>query len=109
MDTAQKEGDRDQAEQHYQKYRTIIRSLLQTLTYQLKRSIQKYGELVEAHETGIESRKEIIPVLGNIIQILRDLKTIYEEYPQGDSGTEKMVERINKTIEKYEQERSQYQ
>lgn len=109
MDTAQDEGDRDQAELHYQKYRTIIRSLLQMLTNQLKRTIQKYGELVEAQKTGIDSREEIIPVLDNIIQILQDLKTIYEEYPQGDSGTEKMVARINTTIKKYEQERSQYQ
>jgi tetratricopeptide (TPR) repeat protein len=109
IDTAQQEEDSDQAKLHYQKYRTIIRSLLQTLTNQLKRTIQKYGELVEIQKTGIDVKEEIIPVLSNIIQILQDLKTIYEDYPQGDSGTEKMIERINKTIKKYEQELSQYQ
>jgi tetratricopeptide (TPR) repeat protein len=109
MDTAQKEGESDQVELYYQKYRTIIRSLLQTLTNQLKRTIQKYGELVKTQKTGIDVSEEIIPILSNIIQILQDLKTVYEDYPQGDSGTEKMVERINKTIKKYEQEFSQYQ
>lgn len=109
LETAQKEEDSEQAKLYYQKYRTIIRSLLQTLTNQLKRTIQKYGELVETQKTGIDVNEEIIPILSNIIQILQDLKTIYEEYSQGDSGTEKMIERINKTIKKYEQELSQYQ
>ena len=109
LETAQKEEDSEQAKLYYQKYRTIIRSLLQTLTNQLKRTIQKYGELVETQKTGIDVNEEIIPILSNIIQILQDLKTIYEDYSQGDSGSEKMIERINKTIKKYEQELSQYQ
>jgi len=109
MKTTQSEGDEDQAKLYYQKYRTIIRSLLQTLTSQLKRAIQQYGKLVEDQKTGIDVKEEIIPVLSNIIQILGDLKIIYAEFSQGDSGTEKMVERINQTIKKYEQELSYYQ
>jgi tetratricopeptide (TPR) repeat protein len=108
METAQKQGNSEQATLYYQKYRTIIRSFLQTLTNQLKRTIQSYGKLVETQKTGTDVKAEIIPALTNIIQILQDLKTIYEEYPQGDSGTEKIVERIKQTIKKYEQELSQY-
>lgn len=60
---------------------------------------------------GENVKKNIIPVLSDVIQILQNLKTIYEEFPQGEAGaeTEKVVARIGQTITKYEQELAYYQ
>jgi len=110
-EAAQKTGNNDQARLYAQKYQNMIRDLLKMLTAQLKREIQRYGELIDAQKKGENVKKGIIPVLSNVIQILQNLKIIYEEFPQGDAGTEteKVVERIGQTIKKYAQELAYYQ
>jgi hypothetical protein len=109
IDRAQKEGNNDQATLFSQKYRNSIRDLLQILTTQLKRRIQRYGELVEAQKNGEDVKENIIPALSHVIQILQDLKTIYEEFSQENAEAEKIVERLSQSINKYEQELSFYQ
>jgi hypothetical protein len=112
LDTAQKQEDVEQVKLYYQRYRNSVRDFLQMLTTQLKRGIQKYGELVAAEKAGQNVTQEIVPSLQTVIQILEDLKIIYQEFPQAEedaANTQKIVERLNQTIQKYEQELSQYQ
>jgi hypothetical protein len=95
-----------------QRYRNNIRDLLQVLTAQLKQSIERYAELGSAEKAGEDVQQEISLVLTTIIQILRDLTTLYEDYPQSEAeaaNTQKIVERLKLTITKYQQELEQYQ
>ena len=53
-------------------------------------------------------REKIEPELRGIITVLQQLKFIYEEFPRDSSKTDRMVERINKTLATYEQELAAY-
>lgn len=108
MEAAQQAGDADQAALPQQKYRNFVRDFLKILTTQLKKKIQQYSELIAAEKTGEDVKEEIVPVLNHIIQILEDLKTVYKDFSQGDSGTAKMSERIEQTLRKYKLELSRY-
>lgn len=107
-EAAQKEGDQNQMTLQSQKYRNAVRDWLQILTTQLKRNIQRYGELVAAEKTGKDVKEDVIPVLTMLLQTLQDLKTVYAEFSRGDAGAEKMSERIGESIKKYEQELARY-
>lgn len=111
LGTAQEEENVEQVKLYYQRYRNSVRDFLQMLTIHLKRGIQEYGELVTAQKAGQDVTQEIVRALRTLIQILEDLKTIYQEFPQTEddtANTEKIVERLNQTIEKYKQELSLY-
>lgn len=108
-------GEQENTEQTtllYQQYRNEVRDFLQLLTLQLKRAIQTYGDLVAAQKAGENIKIRILPVLTTMIQILHDVKTIYEDFPQTKDTTgetQKVVERLNDTIKKYKEELLSYQ
>ena len=52
---------------------------------QLKQSIERYAELGSAVKAGEDVQQEISLVLTTIIQILRDLTTLYEDFPQSEA------------------------
>lgn len=107
--------DQEQPEQTtllYQQYRNEVRDFLQLLTLQLKRTIQRYGELVALQKAGEDVKLQIVPILTSMIQILNDVKTVYQDFPQTDDTTgetQKVVERLNETIKKYKEELLSYQ
>ncbi len=99
---ARQEENEEQAKLLYQHYRGIVRYLLSVLTEQLNLEFQTYGKLNLLKETGGNIKDDVMPVLQNLVNILKELKSIYEQFPREEAGTEKVVKRLNKAIEKYE-------
>lgn len=106
---ARQEQDEEQAKLLYQQHRSIVRYLLSVLTQQLDLEFQTYSKLNLLKETGGDIKNDVIPVLQNLLKILRELKNIYEHFPREGSGTEKVIERLNDAIKKYEKELAHYQ
>lgn len=112
LEEAQQQDETEYTKLTYQKYRNSVRDFLQILTTQLKRWIREYGELVAVQKTGEDVTLDIVPALNTIIQILEDLKVIYQDFPQTEEdavNSQKMVDRINQTINTYKQELLVYQ
>lgn len=110
--TAQQSQTTQQAELLYQQYRNCIREFLKLRTNQLKRELQRYGELMAKQKSGENVKPELIPTLTIVVQILQDIQTIYMDFPQAEddtADTQKVVDRLKETITKYKEELLSYQ
>ncbi len=106
---AREEKNEEQAQVLYQQYRGIVRYLLSVLTKQLNVEFHTYSQLNLSKEAGDDIIEQIVPVLHNLIDILTELKTVYEQFPREEAGTEPVIERLKNAILKYEQELADYQ
>ncbi len=75
---------------------------MEELTYQLKRNMKAYAALIEAQNNGQHIRENIIQVLDDIVEILKDIKKIYEISSSEDSKIKQAVERMERLIKIYE-------
>lgn len=105
---ARKEEELEKAELLHQQQRDITRYLLKILTSQLEASIQSYRAYKTAEKDGQEIKELISPVLENIINVLTELKNLYQGVSGDKERTKQIVERIAKTLEHYEKELKYY-
>lgn len=107
-DVAIQQQNQEEADIFRQEYRTIIRYLLTLLTNQLQHFLDRYAEYTRIEDSDEETREHILTVLENILIILREIQMIYEQFPQNDTTSAQMVERIKGAIDKYQQEYTRY-
>lgn len=107
-EAARKEQDDAQANMLQRQHRMIIRDMLNMFTLQLEQRLGTYSEYKTRAKQGENVQEKIEPELRGIITVLQQLKFIYEEFPRDSSKTDRMVERINKTLATYEQELAAY-
>ena len=107
-EAARKEQDDAQANMLQRQHRMIVRDMLNMFTLQLEQRLGTYSEYNTRAKQGENMQEKIEPALRGIITVLQQLKFIYEEFPRDSSKTDRMVERINKTLATYEQELAAY-
>ncbi|MBD3323128.1 hypothetical protein GF339_01005 [candidate division KSB3 bacterium] len=103
---AKQDQNPEQSDILYHHYRDIVRDMLGLMTTRLKETLKIYNKLKLDATTEDQER---IVVLADIIDILRDLKTLYEDFPRENAETAQIVKKISATITKYEEELARYQ
>ncbi len=108
-EVARKYGEREKAQIFQQRQKDITRYLLKMFTLQLEISIKNYRTHKAVNETGEDMEEQIVLVLEKIIKALNDLKGLYKKEMTGDEERAKhMIERIDKSLQVYERELTQY-
>ncbi len=82
---------------------------MKRLSYELRQNMKAYASLIEAKNNGENVRKEIVQVLRNIIDTLKAVKKIYDEFSQTDYKVRQAVERMERLIIIYEKKLVHYQ
>jgi hypothetical protein len=105
----QQEAEADGQPASAASYRKVVRFLLQLLTSRVEHTLQKYGNLTETDKHDPAQREEVVALLNTLVQSLEDIQRLYRDFRGQDSDTRQILDRLERTINKYQQQRSRYQ
>ncbi|QTA86500.1 hypothetical protein [Desulfonema magnum] len=78
---------------------------IKLLSNLLKLSLKRYAQLRQDEAEGKDVRTEVVPLLANIVDHLREIQKIHEK----QKGDENRVKKIRRLIQIYEKKLSYYQ
>lgn len=105
---AQREGDADHAKTYQQQYQTGTRYALKILTEQFEQALQFYNNVLETDKKVASNKEAMITMLTMIIEIIQDLRNVYEQAPQKSFEIQQIIDKLDQRIARYEKELSSY-